>query len=101
LPLELEFELDGGEELTFVSAKQARESMKDMAQVFVMLASLEARGKGVVCDLPGVCEFPKVFLEDIIDLPIEYEVDFSIDLLPSTSPMSITPYRVSASELRN
>lgn len=30
--------LMGGEELMFVSAKQVRESMKDMAQVFVMLA---------------------------------------------------------------
>ena len=35
--------------------------MKDMTQVFVMLASLEAIGKGVVRDLPGVCEFPDVF----------------------------------------
>ena len=45
--------------MTFVSAKKVRESMKDMAQVFVMLASLEGKGNEVVQDLPGVCEFPK------------------------------------------
>lgn len=59
LPPEREFEFDIGEELRFVSAKQVRESVKDMAQVFLMLALLEAREKGVVRDLPGVCDFPK------------------------------------------
>ncbi|XP_050878143.1 uncharacterized protein LOC127081958 [Lathyrus oleraceus] len=101
LSLEHEFEFDRGEELTFVSAKQVRESVKDMAQMFVMLASLEARGHGVVHDLPRVCEFPKMFSEDINDLPLEHEVDFSIDLVPGTSLVSMTPYRVSASELGN
>ena len=59
MPPEREFKFDGGEKLTFVSAKQVREFVEDMVQVFVMLALLEVRGKGVVRDLPGVCEFPK------------------------------------------
>ena len=101
LPLERDFEFDRGEVLIFVSAKQVRESVKDMAQMFVMLASLEARGHGVVCDLPRVCEFPNVFSKDISDFPLEHGVDFSIDLVPGTSSMSMTPYRVSTSELRN
>ena len=53
--------------------------------MFVMLASLEARGKGVVHDLPVVCEFPKVFLDDIRDFLLEHEVEFTIDSLPDTS----------------
>jgi hypothetical protein len=40
-----------------------------------------------------------VFPEDISDLPLEREVDFSIDLVLGTSPMSMTSYRMSASEL--
>lgn len=64
-------ELDGGEELMFVYAKQVIEYVKDEAQVFVILASLEANEKGVVRDLPVVCEFPGVFPEDINDLPPE------------------------------
>lgn len=43
--------------------------------------------------------FLKVFLEDISDLPLEHIVDFSIGLVPDTSPVSMTPYRMSASEL--
>lgn len=85
--------------MTFITAKKARESMKDKAQVFVMLASLEARGKGVARDLPVVCEFPEVFPEDIRDLPPEHEVEFTIDLVPDTSSVFMTPYRMSASEL--
>ena len=45
--------------------------------------------------------FLKVFLEDISDLPLEHEMDFSVDLVLGTSPVSMTPYRVSASELGN
>lgn len=83
----------GGEKLTFLSTKQVRNSVKDMAQVFVMLASLEAIGKGVVCDLPAMCQFPKVFHEDISDFPPECEVKFSIDLVLGTIPVSMDPYR--------
>ena len=40
-----------------------------------------------------------MFPDDIIDLPPEREVEFAIDLMPGTSPISIAPYRMSASEL--
>jgi len=40
-----------------------------------------------------------VFPDDIIDLPPEREVEFAIDLVPGTSPISIAPYRMSASKL--
>jgi len=40
-----------------------------------------------------------VFPDDITDLPPEREVEFAIDLVPGTSPISIAPYWMSASEL--
>lgn len=67
MPPEHEFEFGGGEELAFLSAKQVRKSMKDKSQVFIMLASLEVIGKGVVRDLSAVCQFLEVFPEDICD----------------------------------
>ena len=51
-------------------------------------------------ELPIVCDFPEVFPDDISDLPPEREVEFSIDLIPGTSPVSMSPYRMSASELK-
>ncbi|MCI98264.1 cellular nucleic acid-binding protein, partial [Trifolium medium] len=50
-------------------------------------------------ELPVVCEFPDVFLGDVSDVPPEREVEFAIELIPGTSPISMTPYRMSASEL--
>ncbi|XP_058760552.1 uncharacterized protein LOC131633895 [Vicia villosa] len=47
-------------------------------------------------EIPVVCEFP----EDITSLPPEREAEFSIDLVPGTAPVSITPYRMSPIELR-
>lgn len=63
-------------------------------QVFVMLASLEAKDKGAICDLLVVCDFQEVFPKGIINLPPEHEVEFPIDLVPSTSSMSMAPSNV-------
>ncbi|MCI96092.1 cellular nucleic acid-binding protein, partial [Trifolium medium] len=49
--------------------------------------------------LPVVRQFADVFPDDILDLPPEREVDFSIDIIPGTSPISMAPYRMSAAEL--
>lgn len=83
----------------FVFAKKVRESVKDGTQLFVMLASLEAKGKGVVRDLPVMCEFLGVFPEDISDLPPEREIEFTIDLVPSSSLIFIVAYIMSTSKL--
>ena len=49
--------------------------------------------------LPVVNEFPEVFPDEIPDVPPEREVEFSINLVPGTKPVSMAPYRMSASEL--
>ena len=49
--------------------------------------------------MPIVCEFPKVFLEDMIELPLEKELEFGIDLVLESSPVSITQYQVYPVEL--
>ncbi|MCI48636.1 cellular nucleic acid-binding protein, partial [Trifolium medium] len=64
-----------------------------------MFASLIMEEKSEVDLLLVVCEFPDVFPEDISDLPPEREVEFSIDVLPGTSPISMASYRMSANEL--
>jgi len=64
-----------------------------------MFASLKESHEKDVGDLQIVQEFLEVFPDDITDLPPEREVEFSIDLVPATSPISIVSYRMSASEL--
>ncbi|XP_050902548.1 uncharacterized protein LOC127114490 [Lathyrus oleraceus] len=53
-----------------------------------------------VTQIPVVCEFPEVFREDVSSLPPEREVEFSIDLVPGTAPISFSPYRMTPLELR-
>ncbi|XP_050890569.1 uncharacterized protein LOC127095973 [Lathyrus oleraceus] len=90
----------GAKEDWFVSAKQVDESVQGGAELFMLLTTLDIREKRTIEELPIVCEFAEVFPEDISDLPSEREVEFSIDLIPGTSPVSMTPYRMSASELK-
>ncbi|XP_070054493.1 uncharacterized protein [Nicotiana tomentosiformis] len=51
--------------------------------------------------VPIVNEFPKVFPEDLPGVPPDREIDFGIDLLPGTKPISILLYRMAPSELKD
>ncbi|XP_050915456.1 uncharacterized protein LOC127130502 [Lathyrus oleraceus] len=53
-----------------------------------------------VRQIPIVCEFPKVFPEDVTSLTPEREVELSIDLILGTTPISISLYRMTSLELR-
>jgi hypothetical protein len=46
-----------------------------------------------------VSVFPDVFPEDLQGMPPEHKVEFSIELEPSTTPISKRSYRVSGPEL--
>ena len=67
--------------------------------MFSLMASLSVENQAVIDKLQVVCEFPEVFPDEIPDVPPEREVEFSIDLVPGTKPVSMAPYRMSASEL--
>ena len=47
-----------------------------------------------------VNEFPDVFPEDLPGLPPDREIEFVIDLLPGTAPISKAPYRMAPAELK-
>ena len=51
-------------------------------------------------DVPVVRDFLDVFLDDLPGLPLEREIDFPIDLVPGTTPISLPPYRMAPTELR-
>jgi hypothetical protein len=47
-----------------------------------------------------VRDFPDVFPEELPGMPPEREVEFFIDLLPGTAPISKRPYRMSVEEIQ-
>ena len=54
----------------------------------------------LVDEIPVVREFPNVFPDDIAGLSPDREVEFTIDLIPRTEPISIPLYRMAPGELR-
>jgi len=50
-------------------------------------------------DIPVVCEFLDIFPDDLPGLPSDRDVEFKIELLPRTSPISRRPYRMPPNEL--
>ena len=52
-----------------------------------------------LCDIPVVCEFPDVFLDELPGLPLDRDVEFKIEFVPGTTPISRRPYRMPPNEL--
>jgi hypothetical protein len=52
-----------------------------------------------LCDILVVCEFPDVFPNELSDLPPDRDVEFKIELVSGTSPISRKPYRMPPNEL--
>ena len=51
-------------------------------------------------NVPIVCEFLDVFLEDLPGLSPNRELEFGIELLSDSAPISILPYRMTLTELK-
>ena len=47
-----------------------------------------------------VCEYEDVFSDELPGLPLIRDVDFTIELHPGTSPISMTPHRMAPTELQ-
>ena len=55
--------------------------------------------KTILEDHPILREYKYVFPEEVSGLPPRRDIDFSIELVPRTVPMSRTPYRMSTPKL--
>jgi hypothetical protein len=55
-------------------------------------------GKFVARNIRVVRDFPDIFPKELPGMPLDTEVEFVIDLLPGTAPISKRPYRMSVEE---
>jgi len=46
-----------------------------------------------------VNEFPDVFLDELLGMPPDRDIEFIIELLPGTAPIAKRPYRMGVNEL--
>lgn len=85
--------------LMFISANRVEEFLENDAQVFAVFSSLRIGSKAAIMELLVVWNFIEVFHDDISVFPLEREMEFVIDLVPGTSPVSMAPWRMYTSEL--
>ena len=53
----------------------------------------------LLTEIPVVCEFPDMFPDELPGLPLDRDVEFAIELIPRTPPISRKPYRMPPNEL--
>ncbi|KAD0514134.1 hypothetical protein E3N88_44144 [Mikania micrantha] len=86
--------------LKIISALKAQKLISHGCEGF--LASIKDVSKGATHleDIPIVRDYSDVFLEELSGLPPEREVEFTIDLIPGSEPISKAPYRMAPLELK-
>jgi hypothetical protein len=84
-----------------VSAMQFKKCMRKGCQVYAIQVTnlLDKGDKPKLEDFAALREFRDMFVDEIPELPPRREIDFSIDLLPGSVPISKAPYRMSLPEL--
>jgi len=87
------------EELELVSSQRVMKEIQEGAQCFMIFTHLEVEKEEGTSVIPVVHEFEDVFSGEVSGLPPSREVEFSIDLVLETGPMSMAPYRMVLAEL--
>lgn len=85
-------------ESRFITANQVEVSLKDFDQVYMLLVSLKVESKASGEDLLVVCDFSGS-ISRTYRLPLEHEVDFSIELAHGTRFILMTSYGMYIVEL--
>ena len=85
---------------SMISAMVAQRMLHKGCQGYLAYVVETGKEGTLVDEIPVVREFLDVFPYDIAGLPPNREVEFTIDLIPGTEPISIPPYRMDPTKLR-
>nr|GEU93086.1 reverse transcriptase domain-containing protein [Tanacetum cinerariifolium] len=94
----------GESRLNIISWTKAQEYLSKGCDVFLAhITTKEAKDKSKgkrLEDAPIVKDFPKVFPEDLMGIPLDQKVEFQIDLVPGVAPVAWVPYRLAPSDIK-
>ena len=77
-----------------ISTIIARKMLRKGCQAYLAYV-VDTKFEGLKLEnIPIVCEFRDVFPEDLLGLPPDREIEFSIYVIPSTASISQVPYRM-------
>ena len=83
-----------------ISAGKVEKLISQGAHGCIAYARLEEKEVPKIKKVRIVREYEDVFLEELPGLPPPHEIEFSIELVPGTQPISIPPYRMALAEMR-
>nr|GEV30310.1 putative reverse transcriptase domain-containing protein [Tanacetum cinerariifolium] len=86
--------------LKVISCIKARKYIERGSQLFIAQVTEKEPAKKQLQDVPVICNFPEVFLDDLPRLPPPRQIEFKIELIPGTAPVARAPYRLAPSELK-
>nr|GEV86687.1 putative ribonuclease H-like domain-containing protein [Tanacetum cinerariifolium] len=90
----------GVSRLKVISCIKARKYIERGSQLFIAQVTKKESVKKQLQDMPVICNFPKVFPNDLPRLPPPRQVEFKIELIPSAAPVAHAPYRLAPSKLK-
>jgi len=91
----------GGENIPtvlLISATRAYNLVKKGCPTFLCAVELTEASDLEPKDIPAVQSFPEVF-QEVPGLPPELEIEFAVELVPGTTPISKAPYKMAPVEL--
>ncbi|KAA3480814.1 DNA/RNA polymerases superfamily protein [Gossypium australe] len=83
-----------------ISSMSTRKCVRKCCKAYLAYVLDKKVSESKIQSVRVVCEYPNVFPEEIPGLPPIREVEFAIELVPRTSPISIALYRMAPTELK-
>ena len=83
-----------------ISAMEARHFLRKGCEAFLALIIDSKREQVNFENIPMIREFPDVFPEKLPRVPLEREMDLSIEVVQGTTPISRAAYRMTLIELK-
>ncbi|KAI3740564.1 hypothetical protein L2E82_31032 [Cichorium intybus] len=86
--------------LRILSCIKARKYLQKRYHAFLAHVVDDKKEVKSIKDIPEVCDFSDVFLEDLPGVPPARQVKFRIDLIPGATPVAKAPYRLAPAEMQ-
>ncbi|KAG5523801.1 hypothetical protein RHGRI_030706 [Rhododendron griersonianum] len=83
-----------------ISVKHARRLLSKGCRGYLCAMITTSNESPKISDIPVVHEFPEVFPDDLPGAPMDREIEFPIELVPGTQPISKAPYRMAPAEMK-
>nr|GEZ09605.1 hypothetical protein [Tanacetum cinerariifolium] len=90
----------GVSRLKVISCIKARKYVERGFHLFLTHVTKSKSKEKRLKDVSVICNFPKVFPEELPGLPPLRQVEFQIDLVPGAAPFAHAPYRLAPSEMK-